>query len=353
MKTNDRQLVGQCLDMCPLSERISREQSGRLSIFEMLPGTESFKYPKANPFACVKEYSRSAAGCKTDDVVTLRPAHVLISTMNFLINEILKQVGYKKRWIDIYDFVSDRIRAIRQDLIIQRVETKIAVEILIKAVRFHIVIMEKLKDEVDFDKGLCLDHLRSYLTSLSLHSKTVGGHMNSFDLEIQLYSVLINFNSPEMVHDIVRNLLFEAIGQPYDSKRQLLLQLTSSQSLSNHIQLFRIFEKLPYIAACCLSMHLDVLRVNALEIFNSAYSCKNIKVPIEVIAEWLKFDSPEETSKFCHHIGLKIKEKCLIFDKKIVLVAPNRNWTIQSSWRLLDMKKFKTIIEFVNEGDEF
>lgn len=352
MNIDKVQLTGQCLDMCPLSERISREQSGRLSIFEMVPGTESYKYPKANPVTCIKEYSRSAAGCKTDDVRTLRPAHVLISTMNFLMNEILNQVGHsKKRWIDIYDFVSDRIRAIRTDLIIQRIESTITAQILIKAVRFHIVIIEKLKDEIDFDKGLCLNHLRSYLSSLSLHSKTLCCEMNALDSEIQLYNVLINFNSTEMVHSIVKNLLLETIGQPFDSKCQLLLQLMSSLSLSNHIQLFRIFENLPYIASCCVSINLDVLRVNALELFNSAYSCKNVKVPIEVVAEWLKFDSPEGASKFCNCTGLKTEEKFVIFDKKIALVAPTS--TIQSSWRLLDMKRFKTIIEFVNEGDEY
>ena len=41
-------------------------------------------------------------------------------------------------WSDIYNFMFDRLRAVRQDLVIQHSGAEDSVEILEKAVRFHL-----------------------------------------------------------------------------------------------------------------------------------------------------------------------------------------------------------------------
>eukprot|EP00794_Sanderia_malayensis_P019719 gene19718-21665_t len=154
--TCDYNVVGQCLEMCPKLERLEREKNRRLSIFETMPQPHSEKgsQPKANPLTCVTEYSRSAAGRRID-VKALRPAKILIRTMNFLVDEIIDIEKHGRTWIEVYDFVSDRIRAIVQEMIIQRIDACTSVELLQKAVRFHIIFMYTLQSDEGPSTAVC------------------------------------------------------------------------------------------------------------------------------------------------------------------------------------------------------
>ena len=42
------------------------------------------------------------------------------------------------RWVEVYDFIFDRLRAVRQDLTIQQTDGQEAVTVLEYAVRFYI-----------------------------------------------------------------------------------------------------------------------------------------------------------------------------------------------------------------------
>jgi len=51
-------LVGTCMDMCPVKERLDREQFKDLVIFEMIPGTEHSPHPQVDHVLAVKKYKR-------------------------------------------------------------------------------------------------------------------------------------------------------------------------------------------------------------------------------------------------------------------------------------------------------
>lgn len=132
------------------------------------------KYPDADPLnKTVKEYSRSAAGLAAPRASELRPLPVLITTTNYLIrynyNEksifsfflhifvfitflivsikntclylsrlALFEKGTSSNWNTVYDFVADRLRAVRKDLIIQGLHNLDVLPVLEPMVIFHI-----------------------------------------------------------------------------------------------------------------------------------------------------------------------------------------------------------------------
>lgn len=343
-------IVGECQCMCPRAEIITREKNRRLSIFEILTGTEKDRLPKADFEKCVKEFSRSAAGCEMN-LSIVRPAKVLLRCVKYLIDDILDHEKHGKSWIEIYEFVSDRLRAIRQDMVVQRLGTYESIEILKKAVRFHIVVMEECKFDFHFDRASCLDQLHACIMPLLSHIRTTN---LTIDREFDLYHILLNMKSTEIVFESVRNILHDSLFSKNLSKQDKIMKIASALILSNYQRLFKIFEQLPYIASCCLILSLNELRIKLLKTITKAFSTKNLSLPLSAVAEWLKFDSARGAEDFCNDIGLKTENGGVIFaNRAIIDNSKISRLKCGDDWRLIGIKKFKSVKEYVDEGDRF
>lgn len=110
-----------CLKMCPDPEIQLRTETKDLADFE------------DRPEWCVKKFQRPAADKKMDNPVLIRPLKVLRQTMDYLINNILdvdckkeNKIMFTKKnfnFSQIYSFLEDRFRAIRQDMVITSTKT--------------------------------------------------------------------------------------------------------------------------------------------------------------------------------------------------------------------------------------
>ena len=344
-------IIGECTAMCPKAEILIREKTKRLSVFEIEAGTENDKIPRALHHICVKEYTRSGAGCRIDPS-TLRPAHVLVKCMDYLVDEIVDQDKHGKSWVDIYDFVSDRVRAIKHDLLVQRIQNDVAIDILKKAVRFHIVIMEECKSERNFDRAACLDQLHGCLLPLMAHARAV--ETVSIADEFRLYYILLNMKSKDIVLNSIRNILQENMHVKNGNYKQATVDLALEFVIFNYYKLFRIFERLPYIASCCLVMILDSLRIKSLTIIQKAYSSKNSKLPLQALTKWLRFDSCQDAREFCELVGLNSDNQSILMNRTLQSdTGEIEKLKSRSNWRLIGIKKFKTIKDYVREGDKF
>lgn len=130
--------VGLCTSMCTLEEMFERENQRRLSRYEVKPYTNP---PKVDRSLAVKEFKRSAAGQEFSRALNLRPWSVLKQTINHLLLDICLR---KDDWMYICDFVFDRLKAVRQDMIIQRIEGRRYVEVLEASIRFLVYSMYRL-----------------------------------------------------------------------------------------------------------------------------------------------------------------------------------------------------------------
>jgi len=104
-------IVGLCKDMCPESEREERERKGDLDQYERLDGEKN----QTSISLAVKKYTRTAER----EACLIRPMPILQKTMNYLL-DLLNQ-PYNNNFLGMYNFLWDRMRAIRMDLRMQHI----------------------------------------------------------------------------------------------------------------------------------------------------------------------------------------------------------------------------------------
>lgn len=157
--SNFRAIVGQCHLMCPVEEQQARQESRDLSYFEIIPGTGSKEHgdvPLVDPQKAVKKYKRAAAA-QTLNAKDVRPPHILQQTMSYLVSQIMDRTDSPDppplpSFLVIYRFISDRMRALRQDFVCQQQKDPVAIKCYEIMVRFHILTMYELGDVNNIEK---------------------------------------------------------------------------------------------------------------------------------------------------------------------------------------------------------
>jgi hypothetical protein len=127
--TGNPLLAGSCADMCPERERYSREYLSLCSKYENVYNAQTGE-SEIDYNIMIKEYSRSSADQDLPLPNEMRPLSVLYDTMLYLINEVITRIetataGGLDDDIDFavgewYDFIWNRTRSIRKDIIQQR-----------------------------------------------------------------------------------------------------------------------------------------------------------------------------------------------------------------------------------------
>ncbi|CAK7332935.1 unnamed protein product [Dovyalis caffra] len=127
-------IVGLCPDMCPESERAERERKGDLDHYERLDGDRN----QTNKFLAVKKYTRTAER----EANLIRPLPILQKTIDYLLN--LLDQPYSDNFLGMYNFLWDRMRAIRMDLRMQHIFSQESITMLEQMIRLHIIAMHEL-----------------------------------------------------------------------------------------------------------------------------------------------------------------------------------------------------------------
>lgn len=128
----DQKFIAKCQRMCPTYEANFRRKNKLMHRLELNR-------------EMVKQFSRSSAGADLANPCNIRPISVLLSTTKYLLKELLGDVvnlskenePVTKKFFYLYDFVFDRLRSIRQDLVIQRVLNHDCFEIIEHCVEFY------------------------------------------------------------------------------------------------------------------------------------------------------------------------------------------------------------------------
>ncbi len=97
----------------------------------------------------------------------------------------------------IYEFLFDRFRAVRQDLIIQRCEEIEAVQILETILRFYILADYKLCQSKDYDEFMNYQHLSEVLFTI-----ITSGKSENLGLYCLIY-ILLNLDN---INNVMRGL---------------------------------------------------------------------------------------------------------------------------------------------------
>uniref|UniRef100_A0A4W5QAB0 Si:zfos-452g4.1 n=1 Tax=Hucho hucho TaxID=62062 RepID=A0A4W5QAB0_9TELE len=299
---------GVCLSMCPIRELQDREAQNLLHRFEVLSGTERERWPRADPSGVVKEYARPAAGKDSTRPSDLRPPAVLLKTVFYLVDNIAASPTLRP-WTEVYDFVFDRLRSVRQDMIIQRVSGADCVAVLERTVRFLIYASYRLCGEPLrlYDPRINDTHLQESLSWL-LECYTSGKHPNQE--EFQALGLLYNLGSSRATQHTME------LPEQIRSSPVMHLALSVSRAFMerNPVRLLRLAHSLDFLQSCALHRHLETCRRDLLLIYSHGHSSKNCRFPLHKLAHILALDLPL-TNQLCQAHGVEVHGDSVVFSK--------------------------------------
>ncbi|KAF9951101.1 hypothetical protein BGZ72_007308 [Mortierella alpina] len=309
--------IGTCNDMCPEFERHEREYQQSVEKFEKIPGMESIDHSRA-----VKAYSRPAAGADQPLPSDVRPPPVLLSTLDYLITDIVAPGDLS----DSHPFVRDRTRSIRQDFTLQNnrgIEAVQAHEII---ARYHILCIHQLCENDNFSAQQEMEQLRKVLTSLQefyddLRSE---GVRCPNEAEFRAYHILSHLHDPDMMRQ-AQQLPSHIFTSPYiqvaaemhtltrrnnDIRRRAKIQSAASPNFFSRFFKMIAGPATTYLMACLMETSFADIRKGALKALNKSYLHQHGGFPIEDLVNILGFDDQDECIANCQEYGLE-----LIFDQ--------------------------------------
>ncbi|XP_046681090.1 SAC3 domain-containing protein 1 isoform X2 [Homalodisca vitripennis] len=303
---------GTCLLMCPESEIQMRQREGLVHVLETRDRREVRKGERimADRRRMVKSYSRSAAGKDMLCADVLRPPPVLKRTINYLLSVAVCETNVA--WPTVYEFVTDRLRSVRQDMVIQQPPAAVCCSILEPMVRFHAYAAYRLCEEPleVYDPHLNATHLNESLKQLlvSYDASEISTMSPAQDQMEALYGLLHLGN----VDALYRML---SLTPSKDGMLDIALQMSIARFHNNYVRVCRLMKHLPPLLACVAALHLPSIRRNALSVMNSAYSSKNLHFPVEHLGRLLLYESDKEVIEDCSHYGLRASDSSVTFLK--------------------------------------
>ncbi|XP_031163279.1 SAC3 domain-containing protein 1 isoform X2 [Sander lucioperca] len=310
---------GTCQTMCPARELQDREVQNRLHRFEMLAGTERVRRPRGDPLRAVKEYTRPAAGKDSTNPTDLRPPAVLLKTVCYLIDDIAAS-PHLHPWTEVYSFVFDRLRGVKQDMIIQRVSGLNCMAILERTVRFLIYASYRLCGEPLwlYDPRINDTHLQESLSwLLDCYATETGPHPNQE--EFQALGLLYNLGSARATQHIM-----ELSGRLRTSPAiTLALSINRAFLERNPVRMLRLARRLNFIQGCALHRHLVTCRRDLLLIYSHGYCSRNCRFPLDRLAQLLSLDT-SLAAQLCQAYGVDVNQGNQLVFSKAAFTEPGK-----------------------------
>ncbi|ETN40304.1 uncharacterized protein HMPREF1541_04580 [Cyphellophora europaea CBS 101466] len=328
--------VGTCTEMCPPYERVERIVQMMVDRCERVPDPNGGR-PAASEEIMVKRFRRSAAGDDEQVPSDIRTPKTLRMTLDYLVDKL---IGGPERLAVVHKFVWDRTRAIRNDFSIQQVskdgDVQIAVECFERIARFHIMALHQLSNPENLLEGENFDvyqereQLNNTLLSLLYYYDDHRDQINfPNEAEFRAYHIILAFQSQHPdIEDRVQSWplhlladgrvqsalrLYQAAGNTLFDQGPLkpITPFTPAQNDSGHFWTIMASGAVPYLLACVTELYFNQARFGALEALwrssKSAPSAQQAKFrdwTLQVITEYLGFDTEEQTVDFCASFGL-------------------------------------------------
>ncbi|KAK9684999.1 hypothetical protein RND81_10G248500 [Saponaria officinalis] len=346
-------IVGVCPDMCPESERGERERKGDLDRYERLDGDRNH----TSRILAVKKYNRTAER----EAELIRPMPILQKTMDYLLG--LLDQPYDDRLLALYNFLWDRMRAIRMDLRMQHIFNLKAITMLEQMIRLHVLAMHELCEfskgegfSEGFDAHLNIEQMNK--TSVELfqlyddHRKR--GIFIPTEKEFRGYYALLKLDKHPgyKVEPAELSLDLAKMTAEIRQTQEILFARDVARSCrtGNFIAFFRHARKASYLQACLMHAHFSKLRTQALASLHSGLQYGQ-GLPVTHVAKWLGMEGEDIESLLEYH-GFLLKE----FEEPYMVkegpfLHDDKDYPTRCS-SLVHRKKSDTIVEDVSPPQE-
>ncbi|KAL8524828.1 hypothetical protein ACS0TY_014441 [Phlomoides rotata] len=302
-------IVGLCPDMCPEPERAERERKGDLDQYERVDGDRNL----TSEFLAVKKYTRTAER----EPELIRPMPILQKSMDYLLN--LLDGPYDDRFLGLYNFLWDRMRAIRMDLRMQHIFNLAAIRLLEQMIRLHVIAMHELCEYTKgegfsegFDAHLNIEQMNK--TSVELfqlyddHRKK--GIRVPSEREFRGYYALLKLDKHPgyKVEPAELSLDLAKMTPEMRQTPEVLFARDVARACrtGNFIAFFRLARKASYLQACLMHAHFSKLRTQALASLHCGLQI-NQGIPITQVAKWLGMEE-ENIEEVLEYYGFSVKD---------------------------------------------
>ncbi|KAI6649048.1 Germinal-center associated nuclear protein isoform X3 [Oopsacas minuta] len=291
-------LKGSCEDMCPEKERLWREDRRCLSSYEMLPGGEY----KVDHTAAVKEFSRSAADKSQPLPHELRTESALERTVLYLCHKIMSFKLQSKDW---YQFLSNRLEAVRQDITVQHLCSLRTAKLMECCVRFHelcaFLLLNSPFEQQDFEMND--NSLRSIITPLLQMYKDLRleGVTCPNETLFVSYSLVLGIQTEKIAQDLLQ-IPDEVILSP---PVQNVLRIWRAVATEDYVTFFKLLRGAEFLTACLLNRFVPRMRLQALRLINKQTSKQGDTIETETITRQLCFDDVTECIDICLQLELQ------------------------------------------------
>ncbi|KAG2395783.1 hypothetical protein LR48_Vigan09g215600 [Vigna angularis] len=305
-------IIGLCPDMCPESERGERERKGDLDQYERVDGDRNV----TSRLLAVKKYTRTAER----EASLIRPMPILKNTIDYLLT--LLDQPYDERFLGVYNFLWDRMRAIRMDLRMQHIFNQGAITMLEQMIKLHIIAMHELCDYTKgegfsegFDAHLNIEQMNK--TSVELFQMYDDHRKKGMNIqtekEFRGYYALLKLDKHPGYKVEPAELSLEIAKMTPEIRQtpEVLFARSVARACrtGNFIAFFRLARKATYLQACLMHAHFAKLRTQALASLHSGLQ-NNQGIPVAHVANWLAMeDESIEGLLEYHGFLLKIFEE--------------------------------------------
>ncbi|KFK38068.1 hypothetical protein AALP_AA3G065600 [Arabis alpina] len=342
-------IIGLCPDMCPESERGERERKGDLDHYERVDGDRN----QTSEFLAVKKYTRTAER----EAILIRPMPILQNTMEYLLS--LLDRPYNENFLGMYNFLWDRMRAIRMDLRMQHIFNREAITLLEQMIRLHIIAMHELCEYTKgegfsegFDAHLNIEQMNK--TSVELfqmyddHRKK--GITIPTEKEFRGYYALLKLDKHPGYKVEPSELSLDLANMTPEIRQTSEVLFARSVARAcrtgNFIAFFRLARKASYLQACLMHAHFSKLRTQALASLHSGFQ-NNQGLPVSDISKWIGMEEEDIEALLTYH-GFSIKEfEEPYMVKDDLFLHADKDYKTKCS-KLVHKKKSRTIVEDVS-----
>jgi len=232
-----------------------------------------------------KKYLRLTAA---PDPQTVRPEPVLRQAIQ-MIKERYESYG-EERGQEQYIFLWERMKAVRQDLTVQRIRNEFTVDVY----EMHARICLEFDDRVEFQQ------CQAQLTQL--YEEKLG--TVDSQREFAAYNLLNNVGMG--AHNNVADLMLSMTAQDRENEFiEHALKVRAAEALGDYTRLFRLYNSAPGHAQHVMDTFADRCRLDALRVCLKAYMPT---VPLPFLTRNLGFENDDECAAFVEDHGVVVIE---------------------------------------------
>lgn len=206
-----------------------------------------------------------------------------------------------------YDFIFDRCRAIRQEIVIQNFSCQNTVQLLEPIAMFLNFSLYRLGGSpiAIFDQKICSQHLQEcLLRCLSCYEELERlNQPNAFENRTVIEAIYLMFNIEDA------NALQRAVRLNQKLKSSFVLRIAIKTTLNFHrrafFKVFRDIQSLPHLVGATASLKLSQLRKEVLRVFSIAYNSSTLSVPADFIKSILIYDDIKILLKDLENLGIQ------------------------------------------------